>query len=201
MLDVVLGVCIAYVVVRTRLPGRNILDSLAMLPLAVPGIVIAFGYLAMSREGRFFEFLNPVEDPTVLLIIAYGVRRLPFMVRAAAAGFQQTSEEYEEAARNLGCPPLKSVFKVTLPLIGANIMAGALLCFAFAMLEVSDSLILAQQQAFYPITKAIYELFQLMGEGRFVASALGVWAMVFLAVTLIGANVLLGKRFGAIFRI
>ncbi len=200
LLDVVLGVCIAYVVVRTRLPGRHILDSVAMLPLAVPGVVVAFGYLAMSQEGTFFEFLNPLEDPTILLVVAYAVRRLPFMVRSAAAGFQQTSEEYEEAARNLGCPPLKAVFKIPLPLISANIMAGALLCFAFAMLEVSDSLILAQQQMYYPITKAIYELFQLMGEGRFVASALGVWAMAFLALTIIGAGALMGKRFGTIFR-
>ncbi len=200
IVDIVLGVCIAYVVVRTRLPGRHILDSVAMLPLAVPGIVIAFGYLAMSREGKFFSFLNPLEDPTILLVIAYAVRRLPFMVRAAAAGFQQTSEEYEEAARNLGCPPAKAVLKITLPLISANILAGALLCFSFAMLEVSDSLILAQQQGFYPITKAIYELFQLMGDGRFLASALGVWAMLFLAVTIVAANTLLGKRFGAIFR-
>ncbi len=200
IVDIVLGVCIAYVVVRTRLPGRHILDSVAMLPLAIPGIVIAFGYLAMSREGKFFSFLNPLEDPTILLVIAYAVRRLPFMVRAAAAGFQQTSEEYEEAARNLGCPPAKAVIKITLPLISANILAGALLCFSFAMLEVSDSLILAQQQGFYPITKAIYELFQLMGDGRFLASALGVWAMLFLAVTIVAANTLLGKRFGAIFR-
>ncbi len=200
VLDVFLGVGIAYVVVRTRLPGRHLLDALAMLPLAVPGLVVAFGYLAMSQEGKFFEFLNPLEDPTVLLVVGYAVRRLPFMVRSAAAGFQQTSEEYEEAARNLGCPPARAVLRITLPLISANLLAGALLCFAFAMLEVSDSLILAQQQVFYPITKAIFELFQLMGEGRFVASALGVWAMAFLALTIVGAGALMGRRFGAIFR-
>jgi iron(III) transport system permease protein len=83
----------------------------------------------------------------------------------------------------------------------ANLLAGALLCFSFAMLEVSDSLILAQKQAFYPITKAIYELFQLLGDGRFVAAALGVWAMAFLAVCIVGASVLLGNKLGAIFRV
>jgi iron(III) transport system permease protein len=62
------------------------------------------------------------------------------------------------------------------------------------MLEVSDSLILAQKQADYPITKAIYELFQLLGDGRFVASALGVWAMVFLALTILFAGRILGKK-------
>jgi iron(III) transport system permease protein len=201
VVDVFLGIAIAYVVVRSKIPGRQILDFLAMMPLAVPGLVLAFGYLAMSQEGKFFSFINPVQNPTVLLIIAYSVRRLPYVVRSAAAGFQQTSETLEEAAQNLGCPPLKAVFKITLPLIAANLIAGGLLAFAFAMLEVSDSLILAQKQAFYPITKSILELFQLLGDGKFIASALGVWAMVFLGVTIVGMSLILGKKMGAIFRV
>lgn len=196
-----MGICIAYVLVRTKIPGRGLLDGLAMLPLAVPGLVLAFGYLAMSQEGKFFEFLNPVENPTVLLIIAYTIRSLPYMVRSAVAGFEQTSETFEEAATSLGCSPVKSVLKITLPLIMANLLAGALLSFSFAMLNVSDSLILAQKQAYYPITKAIYELFQQLGDGRFVASALSVWAMVFLAVCIVGASLLLRARLGAIFRV
>ncbi len=201
VIDVILGIAIAYVVVRTKLRGRQILDFLAMMPLAVPGLVMAFGYLAMSQEGKFFAFLNPIENPTVLLIIAYSVRRLPYVVRSASAGFEQTSVTLEEAAQNLGCPPLKATLKITLPLIAANLIAGGLLAFSFAMLEVSDSLILAQKQAYYPITKAILELFQLLGDGQFVASALGVWAMVFLGTTIIGMTVLMGKKLGAIFRV
>ncbi len=201
VVDVVLGIAIAYVVVRSRLAGRQILDFLAMLPLAVPGLVLAFGYLAMAQEGRFFAFLNPARNPTILLILAYSVRRLPYVVRAAAAGFQQTSETLEEAAQNLGCPPLKAMVKVTLPLIAANLIAGGLLAFSFAMLEVSDSLVLAQKQAFYPITKAIMELFQLLGDGKFIASALGVWAMLFLGLTIAALSALLGRKLGALFRV
>ncbi|HET7537104.1 MAG TPA: iron ABC transporter permease [Candidatus Didemnitutus sp.] len=201
VIDVFLGIALAYVIVRSKIAGRQILDFLAMLPLAVPGLVLAFGYLAMSQEGKFFSFVNPVQNPTILLIIAYSVRRLPYVVRSAAAGFQQTSETLEEAAQNLGCPPLKATFKVTIPLILANLIAGGLLAFAFAMLEVSDSLILAQKQAYYPITKAIYELFQLLGDGKFIASALGVWAMAFLGITIAGMTILLGKKLGAIFRV
>ena len=52
LVDLVLGIAIAYVVVRTKLPGREVLDAMAMLPLAVPGIVLAFGYLAMTQEGK-----------------------------------------------------------------------------------------------------------------------------------------------------
>jgi iron(III) transport system permease protein len=155
----------------------------------------------MTQEGRLFDFLNPAKDPTLLLVIAYAVRRLPYVVRAAVAGLQQTSVVLEEAAQNLGCPPFRTLRRITLPLITANVLAGGLLAFSFAMLEVSDSLILAQKQQNYPITKAIYELFQLIGEGRYVASALGVWAMVFLGIAIFATSRILGRKLGALFRI
>jgi iron(III) transport system permease protein len=198
--DVILGLAIAYVIVRTKLPGRGLLDAISMLPLAVPGLVLAFGYLAITRPGRLFEGLDPSRDPTYLLIIAYGVRRLPYVVRSAVAGLQQTSETLEEAAQNLGCTPFRTLRRITFPLIAANILAGALLAFSFAMLEVSDSLILAVKQQDFPITKAIYELFQLIGDGKYLAAALGVWAMVFLGLTIAVASKILGKKMGALFR-
>jgi iron(III) transport system permease protein len=201
VLDLVMGVAIAYVIVRSRIAGRQALDFLAMLPLAVPGLVLAFGYLSMAQDGRFFSFINPARNPTALLIVAYAVRRLPYVVRSAAAGLEQTSETLEEAAQCLGCPPFKAVIRITMPLIAASLIAGGLLAFSFAMLEVSDSLILAQKQAYYPITKAILELFQLLGDGKYLASALGVWAMVFLGAVIACLSLLLGKRLGALFRV
>ena len=200
LFDIVLGIAISCVVVRSTIPARGLLDAIAMLPLAVPGLVLAFGYVSMTQEGRLFQSLNPTTDPTALLIIAYAVRRLPYVVRCAVAGLQQTSVSFEEAAQNLGATPLRAIWKITLPLITANLIAGGLLAFSFAMLEVSDSLVLAQKQIYYPITKAIYELFQLLGDGRYVASALGVWSMLFLTLTIFATNKLMGRRMGAIFR-
>ena len=201
ILDLALGVSIAWIICRTKLPGRQALDSLAMLPLAVPGLVLAFGYLAMTREGRFFNFLIPGDNPFIILVIAYAVRRLPYIVRSAIAGFQQTSVTLEEAAMNLGCPPARTFWRVTAPLITANLIAGGLLAFAFAMLEVSDSLILAQKQHWFPITTAIYDLFGALGSGEGMASALGVWSMIFLALTIMAAGVILGRKLGALFRV
>ncbi len=200
ILDVVLGVSVAYVVVRTRIPGRQILDAMAMLPLAVPGLVMAFGFLAMSQKGQPFHFLMLGENPLIILVIAYSVRRLPYVVRSASAGFQQVSPTLEEAAQNLGARPERALWRITLPLVAPNLIAGALLAFSFAMLEVSDSMILAQQAAHYPITKAIYSLISSLGNGPGLASALGVWAMIFLAVTIVGAGLILGKKLGALFR-
>jgi iron(III) transport system permease protein len=210
-INLALGLSIAFIIVRSKIRGADILDAIAMIPLAVPGLVMAFGYLAISswlsnigwvRGNQFWTTLFDVRvNPTLFLVVAYAVRRLPYMVRSAVAGLQQTSETFEEAAWNLGASPAVSMRRITLPLISANLIAGCMLAFAFSMLEVSDSLMLAQQARFYPITKTIYELFQLLGTGRYIASALGVWAMVFLTVTITGVSILLGRRMGAIFRV
>lgn len=196
----VLGIGVAYVNIRTRLWGRQILDAMAMLPLAVPGVVLAFGYLAMTRPGQSFDWLILGENPFLILVIAYAVRRLPYIVRSASAGFQQVSPALEEAAQNLGATPERALRKITLPLVMPNLLAGGLLAFAFAMLEVSDSMILAQQSAHFPITKAIYFLVMALGNGPNLASALGVWAMIFLTITIAGAALILGKKMGALFR-
>jgi len=207
ILNLVLGIGIAYIVVRTRLRGRQWLDTLAMLPLAVPGLVLAFGYLAMTREGQPFHWLVNFPpflekgNPALLLVIAYSVRRLPYIVRSAVAGFQQTSASLEEAAANLGAGPITTLARITLPLIAANLIAGAILAFAFSMLEVSDSLILAQKQIYFPITTAIYTLFGSLGNGPYLAAALGVWAMAFLSVSIVGAGYVMGKKMGALFRV
>lgn len=211
MFNAVLGVAIAYVVVRSDLKARGVLDALAMLPLAVPGLVMAFGYLAASAYLSNLDFVKDRPDllaildirtnPTLFLVIAYSVRRLPYMVRSAVAGLQQTSVTLEEAAANLGAGLFTRLRRVTMPLITANLIAGGLLAFAFSMLEVSDSIMLAQRADYYPITKTIYELFQLIGTGQYIASALGVWAMAFLAVTIVGSSLILGRKLGAIFRV
>ncbi|HMI86185.1 MAG TPA: iron ABC transporter permease [Polyangiaceae bacterium] len=199
--DIVLGVGIAHIAVRSRMRLGYLLDAAAMLPLAVPGLVLAFGYLAIAREGRPLSFLNPSRDPTVLLVVAYAIRRLPFVVRAAAAGLQQVSVTLEEAAENLGASDWRVFWRVTFPLLGPHLVAGGVFAFALSMLEVSDSLILAQRQTTYPVTKAIYELSQLLGDGRWVAAALGAWAMIFLGAAVAFARSALGRRFGGLFRV
>jgi len=202
LIDLVLGLTIAWLVVRVRIRGGWLLDGLAMLPLAVPGLVIAFGYVAISARFKHeIPLLNIESNPVFLLIVAYAVRRLPYVVRASAAGLEQSPVTLEEAAANLGAPPATVLRRITVPLISANLMAGALLAFSFAMLEVSDSLVLARSADYYPITKAIWELYNRLGEGQYIASALGVWGMGVLVVTILATSALLGRRLGAVFRL
>ncbi|MFQ6097681.1 MAG: ABC transporter permease subunit, partial [Armatimonadota bacterium] len=116
------------------------------------------------------------------------------------AGVQQTSVTLEEASLNLGASPGRTLRKITLPLVYANLVAGGVLAFAFAMLEVSDSLILAMKERYYPITKAIYDLASRISDGPFIASAMGVVGMVLLAASLVLAGRFLGRRMGELFR-
>lgn len=206
LIDLVLGVTLAWMLTRRRIPWKNLLDATAMMPLALPGVVMAFGYVGSFgvgpfEEGALFGFLNPRTNPMWLLIIAYSVRRLPYMMRAAYAGFEQTSVTLEEASHNLGASPSRTLIKITLPLVTANLIAGAILAFSFAMLEVSDSLVLAGLRSGYdPITKVIYEFSTRLGDGQYVASAMGVLAMILLTTTLLIAAKVLGRRMGDLFR-
>jgi iron(III) transport system permease protein len=195
-IDVVLGIAIAWVLARRHFRGASLFDAMVMLPLAIPGLILAFGYVT----GFAGTPLDPRNNPFPLLIIAYSVRRLPYTVRTIYSGFQQVSVTLEEAAVNLGSSAFTVLRRITLPLISANILAGAILAFSFAMLEVSDSLILALKEKFYPLTKAIYALQGRIEDGPYIASALGVWSMIFLALALIIAGRLLGKRMGQMFR-
>ncbi|MSR44721.1 MAG: iron ABC transporter permease [Phycisphaerales bacterium] len=231
VLDLVLGVAAARILIRTKLPGRWLLDLLVMLPIAVPGLVMAFGFVSMSLEWPFASvapswlgwlqsilpagwwewfshaplaswgnIVGAQPNPFPFLIIAYAVRRLPYVVRATAAGLEQTPVDLEEAAASVGAKPNLILRKIVVPLVAANLIAGALLAFSLSMLEVSDSLLLAQREGDFPVTKAIYTLFDRLGDGPAIASAMGTWAMLLLAATLLAASSVLGKRLGAVFR-
>jgi iron(III) transport system permease protein len=229
---VLVGFMASRLVVRGRIRGRGVVDAVVMLPLAVPGLVMAFGFVAMSLEWPFggrmpgwlegpaeallpaawfawlqqaplrplVDILGADPNPFPLLATAYAVRRLPYVARSAAAGLQQTSVTLEEAATGLGASWWRVQRRIVLPLVGASVLAGGLLAFSFSMLEVSDSLLLAQRERDYPITKAIYTLYDRLGDGELISSAMGVWAMALLAVTLLGAAGVMGRRMGALFR-
>jgi iron(III) transport system permease protein len=200
LICLVIGTAAAWVITRRNSAWSAFLDLLLMLPLAVPGLILALGYLVQTRPGSAFSWFNPTLHPLAILSIAYAVRRIPYITRAAVAGFQQCDPTYEEAAATLGCGPWNTFRKVTLPLIASHLAAGALLVFSFAMLDVSESLLLAQRQPDYPLSKAIFSLLQMLGNGMHIACALGVWSMAFLALILTACILLLGKGLGVIFR-
>ena len=123
-LDVVLGVTLAYLLLRTRLPGRQALDGMATASLAVPGIVLAIGYLRLfkgvSLPGSDVLFTST----WVLIMLAYAVRRLPYASRACIAALQALHRNLEESAESLGATPWRTLRRIVVPLMAGGILAG-----------------------------------------------------------------------------
>ena len=176
-----------------------------MVPLAVPGLIMACGFLALAIGlsaviPALKPWLDPQLNPGPILVIAYAVRRLPHALRAVSAGLGQAPVALEEAAAACGAGPCTRLRRITLPLISGSIAAGAILTFSASMLEVSDSLILAQSRAHWPVTKVIYDLVGVLGPGAALACAFATWSMVFLAACLAAAAIFLGKGPTSLFK-
>jgi len=195
LLIVVLGVSAAYLISRRKVKGVDLLDFIVTMPIAIPGIVIA--------TGLFFTFLetplSPIINPAPLLIAAYTVRKFPFTIRAAYAGLEQTHEALEEAALNLGAGSARVFLTIVIPLITANILAGAMLSFVYCMSEVSTSLVLGGTRPPYaPMTWKMYDLMYALAGGYNAAAAMGVLLMTLQFAMIVGSNLLLKKRVSAI---
>jgi iron(III) transport system permease protein len=194
--DLVLGWWLARMVMASRGFWARLWETLAMAPLALPGIILAFGYKALFSGTP----LDPAGNPLFLLVMAYAMRRVPFAFRGILTGYRSLPSQIDEAAQTLGQGFWGRVRDIHLPLLTPYILASGLLVFAFSMLEVSDSLVLAMREFYYPITKAMYFLTTRAGDGNNLAAALAVIGMAILAGAIAMATRLLGNRFGEMFK-
>jgi len=194
---IIVGASIAYVVARRNIPGRFILDIMATMPVAVPGITLAVGYFLYFSHYFRGTFLDPLVDPAVLLIFAYSVRRLPFTTRAIFAGLQQIDVSLEESSLNLGAGRSTTFFKIVIPLIAANIVGGSILSFVYSMSEVSTSVTLgALREDRVPITFFISQIvYGVAAVGAVsIGAALCVLLMTVQIVAMVLSNYLLKQQ-------
>jgi ABC-type Fe3+ transport system permease subunit len=199
-LIVVISATIAYVVSRVRVIGVGVLDLLATSPLAIPGLSIALGLVILYSIGPFKgSFLDPFSNPAVLIALAYSVRKGPFTTRAVYAGLQQVHQALEEAGMSMGASRSRVLFTIVLPLIGLNVMAGAIVSFVYCMTEVSTSIVLgALNPAQAPITYVIYEYVTAgYGGGAFIhlAAAIVTLIMVLQVIAIAISNYILKFRY------
>jgi iron(III) transport system permease protein len=126
-------------VIRTRVPGRQIVDHLSFLPLVVPGLVMG---VAIS----FVYLRNPLPIPVygtmLILLIAYVTRFLPYGMRYSASSLTQISRELEESAEVSGASWLQSVRRIVLPLMVPGFMAGWIYIVIVSIRELSSSILL-----------------------------------------------------------
>jgi iron(III) transport system permease protein len=176
LLDVVLGTAIAYVILRTRLPGRQLLDWTASAALAIPGVVLAIGYLRAFRGLELPFSDNAFTATWVAIMVAYAVRRLPYALRSCMAALQQLHVSLEEAAESLGATKARTVRRVVVPLMAGGILAGFVTSFITAAVELSATIVLSSSASTAPMSYGIYLYMQSIA-GRGPGAALGVVAV------------------------
>ena len=198
-LDVFLGAIIAFLLIRSRAWGRNVLDAVATLPIAIPGVVLAVGYLRVFHGWDFPGLGAPLTSTWVILVVAYTVRRLPYTVRASYAALQQVHISLEESAQNLGANRLRTFVKVTLPLISGGLVAGGLIAFMTNCVELSSTIMLVPRIESGPISYGIY-IYMQSPLGRAAGAALGVVAIVMVSIGTYLTYRVFGGRTGSAFR-
>lgn len=192
-IDIVLGTAIAYLILRTKLPGRHLLDFFATAALAIPGIVLAIGYLR-TFKGLQLPFTDSALTSTwIIIAIAYAVRRLPYALRSCMAALQQVSQSLEEAAENLGATKGRTIQRIVVPLMTGGILAGFVTSFITAAVELSATILLTTTQTDAPMSYGIYLYMQSIA-GRGPGAALGVLAVIIVAVGTYFSHRLISRR-------
>jgi iron(III) transport system permease protein len=182
-LAVLLGIVMGWIDLRTRIPGRKVLDYASLIPLGLPGIVMAVALIQ-------FWLAMPVAlyGTLTILLLAYVGRYLPLGVRAANASLRQVDPSLEESATILGASWTLTMREVTLPLIRPGLFAGWLLVFVPVIQELSASILLFSSSSI-TLAVAVYNLYE-TGYIEPVA------ALAMVNMLIIGTAILIAYRIG-----
>ena len=177
----------AWVVVRSGIPGRKLLDHLAFTPLVIPGLVLGVGIAFVYLRSPL-----PIYGTLFILLIAYCTRYLPYGMRYAVSGMQSISSELEESAQVSGAGWWDTFRRILLPLIAPALLAGWVYIFVVSFRELSSSILL-----YTPGNEVLsITIFELYANARFgELAALGVVMVLILAV-LVGVAYKIGASVG-----
>lgn len=188
---VLVGVVLAYMTVRRRFTGRWMIDLIVMMPFLLPGIVVGVALLTAFNAPPL-----ALSGTALILLIAFFVRRMPYVFRSSTSAIGALDTKMEEASSVMGGSWLLTFRRVTLPLIGPGVLAGAILTFTTLIGELSATMILYSAQ-WKTATVAIYEY--LLEDKMGPASAIGAIMTLVVLAGIMLANKLLGERIGNLF--
>jgi iron(III) transport system permease protein len=184
-LVVLAGAICSWLVLRTRLPGRSLLDQLAFLPIAVPGLVLGVALLFV-----YLRLPIGVYGTLWILLISYCTRYLPFGMRYASVSMTQIGKELEESAAVSGARSWQTFRRVLLPLVVPGLVAGWVYIFVVSIRELASSILL-YSPGNEVLSVVIWEQYE---NGRFPElAALGVMMVAGLVVLVAIAHRLAGK--------
>jgi iron(III) transport system permease protein len=192
---IVFGVPVAWIMARTRVPGRDLLDSLTTLILALPGTGIGIAYLRAFRTPLPF-MSTALIGVWIVIPLVLGVRRLPYTVRGTFASLLVVHRSFEEAAESVGAAKMTTFKDVTLPLIWKGVLVGSLYSFILALQEASATLLLVVP-GHEMMTVGIFNFY--IGGSVNEAAALGLILILLGAACLFVINRVTGTRMGGVF--
>lgn len=189
------GIAVAWLLARTRLPGRSLLDALVFLPLVLPPVVTGYLLLALlGTRGPLGGWLHDQLGITLAFrwtgaALASAVMGFPLMVRAIRLSLEQADIRLEQAAATLGASPWRVFFTITLPLAWPGIVAGTVMAFAKALGEFGATItfVAAIPGQTQTIASAIYGLLQVPG------SEPGIWRLAGVSVAISFGALLLSE--------
>lgn len=150
LLAVVLGVLISYLTVRKRSFLTSMIDTLTMFPYIIPGSVLGISFLYAFNKKPLL-----LSGTAIIVIISLCIRRMPYTIRSSTAIIGQISPSVEEAAISLGSTETKSFIKITVPMMMAGVLSGAIMSWITLISELSSSIILYTSKT-QTLTVAIY---------------------------------------------
>jgi iron(III) transport system permease protein len=153
-LAVLLGAVIGWIDLRTLIPGRKLLDYASLVPLGLPGIVVAVALIQFWLAMPFALY-----GTLAILLLAYIGRYIPLSVRAANASLRQVDPSLEESAQILGASWATTMREITLPLIRPGLFAGWLLVFVPVIQELSASILLFSSSSI-TLAVAVFNLYE-----------------------------------------
>jgi len=174
----VLTLLASWLLVRTKIRGRWMLDLLTTLPLLFPGIVMGLAIL------RFYLFVPiPVYGTLWILLIAFVTRYIPYGIRYTHSGLLQLHKELEEASYVSGASWFGSMRRIILPLITPSFLGGWIFIFLLSAKELSMSVLLVSPQT--PVVSvAIFELWENAQVGELAAFGV-IWTVILVAVAIV----------------
>ncbi len=135
------GIACAWLLARRDFPGKAVVDGIIHLPLVLPPVVVGYALLVvLGRRGVVGSLLLDWFGITLAFTwkgaaIASAVIAFPLMVRAIRLSLESVDRGLEQAARTLGCGPVRTFFTVTLPLVAPGVLTGVILAFARSLSE------------------------------------------------------------------
>ena len=200
VIDVILGSVIAFLLIRGKVLGKGLLDAISTMPLAIPGVVLATGYLRVFHGTPLPFFHQPLTSLWIILVIAYSARRLPYTLRSCYASMQQIHISLEEAALNLGANRKRTFLKITFPLMTGGLIAGGLLAFITSSVELASTIMLVPRMEYGPLSYGIY-IYMQSAVGRGPGAALGVVAILLVAIGTYLVNKIFSGGSGTAFKL